>query len=383
MHKQWYYSCVFPLKASSGQTRRVVESCRALAKQREVQLIAPNAPPEELPNLTTHLMPVPQRPPREMLLQAQLFRKLPTYIKDPQQSVLLAVAAGFNLGLIIAAKRLGVPCLLELNGLPALEYGLERRDRTAKARALYYTLIAHLEGRLASGFIGVTPQLAEEAQRWGAHHTLVAPNAVNPQHFSPVAQQEARRSLGLANNEHIIGFVGNFAAWQGLDTLVQAVVSLISERPNLTLLLIGDGVERSRLESLATPYQDRVRFLGLLPHEQVGKALSACDILAAPMAMSERNRRTGVSPLKVFEYLALGRPIIVSRLPGMEFVEREGLGEVFTPGDSHELAATIQRVLDLSPEAKQTLGERARQAAETTHSWDRVMQDVINFGEHL
>jgi glycosyltransferase involved in cell wall biosynthesis len=380
--KSWYYITAVRLSAASGQTTHIVESCRALAARRTTTLFAPVAPPAPLPGLAVRLVPLPDHAPRELVFQGRLARVILRQARERRPDVLYVRAAAFNLGAILAARRLRIPCILELNGLPALEYTLERSERpapSARVRGLVYTLLAHLEGRLASGFVAVTPQLAAEARRWGARRTFVAPNGVNPSAIRPQDRLAARRALGLPDDAEIVGFVGNFARWQGLETLVRAVLQ--SQRPNLRLLLIGAGVEHAQLAALAAPLGERVRFTGALPHEAVGAALSACDILAAPFPNSARNQRTGVSPLKVFEYLALGRPVLASALPGLEFIERERLGMLCPPGDPAALEARLAALLDLPAAERAAIGQRARAAAEGRYAWDRIVEGIIAFAE--
>jgi glycosyltransferase involved in cell wall biosynthesis len=383
MTRHWCYITAVRLAATSGQTTHVVESCRALAARRPTTLLAPTPPPDPIAGLTVQHVPLPDRAPRELVFQARVMRALAGLARQNRPDVIYTRAASFNLGAILAARRLRVPCVLELNGLPALEYRLEHHDQSARARALAYTLLAYLEARLADGIVAVTPQLAAEARRWGARTIYVASNGVNPAHFTVRGQLEARQALGLPADAEIVGFVGNFSAWQGLDTLLRGVGVLLPHRPGLRLLLIGDGAERPRLETLAAPFNDRICFTGPLPHRAVGEVLAACDVLVAPLAASERNRRTGVSPLKVFEYLALGRPVLASDLPGLEFIAHEGLGALFAPGDPAALAAQLAALLDLPPAARAAIGARARAAAEQRFSWDRIVNGIISFVEGL
>ena len=383
MPRHWYYITAVQLSASSGQTAHIMESCRALAARRPTTLFAPVAPPEPLAHFAVRLVPLPGRPPRELIFQGRLARAVMHLARRQPPAVLYSRAAAFNLGAILAARRLRIPCVLELNGLPALEYRLERHGRGSAARALAYTLLAHIEGRLASGFVAVTPQLAEEARRWGARRVYVASNGVNPMQVVPGDRHRARRALGLPADAELVGFVGNFATWQGLETLVHGAVLLLPRRPALHLLLIGDGAERRRLEALAVPLGSHVRFTGALPHHAVGELLAACDVLAAPLTASARNRRTGVSPLKIFEYLALSRPVLASALPGLEFIECERLGASFAPDDPVALAARLAALLDLPADERAAMGARARAAAEGRYSWERIVDGIIDFVEGL
>jgi glycosyltransferase involved in cell wall biosynthesis len=206
---------------------------------------------------------------------------------------------------------------------------------------------------------------------------------VDPQAFVPTERTIARRALGIPLDAEVVGFAGTFAMWQGCDTLVAGVASLAAARPRLHLLLIGDEGERPRLEALATPLGARAHFLGRLPHADIPRTLSACDVLAAPLPLSERNRRTGVSPIKLFEFFALARPVLASRIPGMEVVANRRLGALFSPGDPRALAERLATLLDLPQDERTAIGQRARVAACEHFTWDRAVEDIVAFVEGI
>lgn len=381
--RRWFYLAPLSLGVHGGQATHVAEFCEALAHSRPLALFGPPPAPAALPMIPFVPLSLPARPPRELVFQARAARALLLAGRSLKPAVIYARAAAFNLGAIMAARRLGIPCVLELNGLPALEYELERGARSAPMRRMFYTLLARLEHRLASGIVAVTPQLADVARQNGARAVHVAPNGVNPHRFVPGDGAVARRMLGIPPEAQVVGFAGNFAAWQGLDLLVEAVLQLAPAHPQLHLVLIGDGVERARLEARAAPLGARVRFTGRLPHRQVPPLLAACDVLAAPLAPIERNRRTGVSPLKVFEYLALGCPVLAAALPGMEFIEVMRLGALFAPGNAAALAERLQWLLNLPHAERVAIGARARAAAEGSFAWTTIVDGVITFVEEV
>jgi glycosyltransferase involved in cell wall biosynthesis len=377
----WFYVAAVRLSGGGGQAVHVLESCRALARLRPTLLFAPAPPPQPIDGLMAQIVPLPERPPRELRFQMRLVRALGAAAQLASPRVVYVRAAAFNLGVMLSARRLGAAGILELNGLPALEYRLER-GRSGRARGLAYALMARLDARLASGVVAVTPQLAAEARRWGARRVLVASNGVDPAAMRPLDIAAARVAHALPADAEIVGFAGNFAAWQGIETLIDAALLLAPRRPRLRLLLIGDGVERARLIARAAPLGDRVHFVGNIPHAGVAAALSACDLLAAPLALSERNRRTGVSPLKLFEYLALARPVIASALPGLEFIAADRLGATFAPGDATDLAAQLDALLALPAAERAAIGARARAAAEGRFSWQRITEGIVAFAEN-
>lgn len=381
--KRWYYTTAVQLKATGGYSTHIVEVCRVLAQRRPTTLLAPAAPPQPIAKLTTCLVALPPRPPREIIFQARLARSVGLLARVHCPDILYNRAAAFNLGALLSARALRIPGVIELNGLPALEYSLEHHGQKARARAMFYTLMERLEHRLASGVVVVTPQLGHRARRNGARHVHLTRNGVDPAAFTLRERLTARRALGLPEEAELVGYAGTFSVWQGLDTLIEGAKLLAPRRPSLQLYLIGDGPDLERLRALAAPLGPQVHFAGRIAHDEVGAALAACDVLAAPFAPIERNRRMGISALKLGEYMGLGRSILGARLSGMEFIEEHQIGALFEAGNPTALAQQLEHLLDMPPDQRAALGRRARQLAETTFSWEQVVDHLITFCEAL
>jgi glycosyltransferase involved in cell wall biosynthesis len=383
MHKHWFYITAVELTATGGQTTHILEVCRALARRRTATLLAPVPPPQPVPGLTVHPVSIPAHPPREILFQGKVAHTIMRMARHTRPDVLYARAASWNMGVLLAARRLNIPAVFEVNGIRAFEYRMKHPGVEGHARYIFYTLVERMEQRLASGIVVVTPQLAEIARRNGARQVYQTMNGVDPTRFVPIDKVESRRIYGLPEHAEVVGFSGSFTPWQGLDTLIRAAVLLLPHRPTLHLLLVGDGAELPHLQTLAAPISKQVRFTGRLPHDKVCQALSACDVLAAPFAPIERNWRMGISALKLGEYMALARPILGSHLPGMEFVEQHAIGALFKPGDPADLATHLTGLLDMPAAERGAMEARARATAEQRYSWERITDDLIAFVEKL
>ena len=377
---RWVYVTATPL-TGFGPTTHVVETCRALAAIRPTTLIAPTAPPEPVEGLNVEVVPLPQRAPVEIRYQMLLARLLPTMASEAD--VLYVRGSAFNLGALWAARRMGIPAVMELNGLPGLEYRLLHTGSRARLRGLAYEGFARLDARAASGIVTVTPELAEVARGWGARRVHIASNGVDPDRVLPLPLAAARERLDWPPAARVIGFVGHFAPWQGLEALIDGVIRLREARPDIDarLLLIGEGVDRKALTRRSAALGEAVRFTGPVPRGEVPQMLAACDVLALPSAPIERNRRTGLSPIKLFEYLAMARPVLVSDLPSLAFIQREGLGAAFRAGDAGDLARALGELFDLTEAEREVMGSQARTAAETRYSWRQVTAGIVDFVE--
>jgi glycosyltransferase involved in cell wall biosynthesis len=378
---RWVYVTAVRLGRTGGQSTRILEFCRALAKTAEVVLLAPPADfplPEGVRYIPVSL---PARPPREVRFQMNVYRAL-RQLSGPPPDVVYVYAGAFNTGALAFARQAGSRSLLELNGLPYLEFGLEHPGaRGVWLRAITYRLMALVDTRLADLVVTVTRQLAKAVRRHTRARTpiLVSSNGVNPTQFQPRPAAEARAALGLPAAGPYVGFVGVFAAWQGLDILLQGLAQMAPAQPQVRLLLVGDGSQRPRLQQLVADLglREQVHFTGAVPYETIPTAINACDLMVAPFPLNARNQRVGVSPLKVFEYLGCGRPVLGAAVPGMEFIQQEGLGALFTPGDPGDLAAQLDRLLSLPAAEREAIGRRARQVAVEKYAWEVIVGQIV------
>jgi glycosyltransferase involved in cell wall biosynthesis len=230
--------------------------------------------------------------------------------------------------------------------------------------------------RCAARIIVVSEVLRQELLERGipADRIRVNPNAVDPNYFYPGRGRElGRRQLDVEPDEVLIGFVGSFSLWHGIEILQQAIVSLLSASTpcRLRFVLIGDGLLHGEMRSALAAYEStgEVIFTGPLPRDKVAEYLDASDILVSPhIPMPDGSRFFG-SPTKLFEYMAMGKGIVASRLDQLaEVLEHDRTAWLITPGNVEELAEAIL-CLALDQPKREALGSAARRAAVERHSW--------------
>jgi glycosyltransferase involved in cell wall biosynthesis len=186
----------------------------------------------------------------------------------------------------------------------------------------------------------------------------VIPNGIDPAGFSPLHRESARRRLGL-DGRLVLGFVGSFQPWHGVDLLLDAVALLDPSIP-VHLLLVGDGAGREPALGRAARMgiAGRVSAPGALPHSEVAAALAACDIGVLPGSNDYGQ------PMKLAEYAAAGLPAVAPDLPPVREVLLDGkTGLLFTPGDAHGLSDALTR-LAKDPRLRARLGDAAWVAAQ-------------------
>ena len=176
---------------------------------------------------------------------------------------------------------------------------------------------------------------------------LVSPNGVDLTLFGTPAVRDAglAAELGLDDAE-VIGFIGSFYPYEGLDDLIAAMPALVAARPRAAVLLVGGGPAEAELraQAAASPVADRIRFVGRVPHDVVERYYGLVDILAYPR---KRMRLTDlVTPLKPLEAMAQGKLVAASDVGGHRELIRDGdTGTLFAPGDPGAIAGALAGML--------------------------------------
>ena len=284
----------------------------------------------------------------------------------------------FNWTGVEASLRTRRPLFLEYNGSEvwmAKHWGrirladlLERCEHLNLAAATRVFVVAEVErNNLVEA--GVAPD-----------KIVVNPNGVDVEKFRPdVGGAAVRRELGVTEAETIAGFVGTFGPWHGVRTLAEAI-TLMPVDCGVRFLLVGAGMLREEAERLIREAgkEKQVIFTGQVDHERVPALLDACDILLSPHVPLEDGSEFFGSPTKLFEYMAMGKGIIASRLGQIgDVLIDEETALLIEPGNAHELSEAILR-LSKSPELRERLGTTARAAAIAKHTWKHNVQRVLD-----
>ncbi len=197
--------------------------------------------------------------------------------------------------------------------------------------------------------------------------TLVVPNGVDGDLFARLpARREARTFLGLPTDRPLIGFAGGLRPWHGLEVAIEA----LAELPTAVLAVAGEGEVRAGLEQRARDLAvaDRVSWVGQLPHHLIPGFLAALDAAVLPYPVLAG---FSFSPLKLYEYLAAGVPIVASDLGQIRTTLEGGRwGALVQPGDPSALAEGIRAVL-AGPIRAGEIAAAGRRLALQEHTWEQ------------
>jgi len=282
----------------------------------------------------------------------------------------------FCAGAALACKRLGLPYILTFSSDPLFERGVVGKP----LRGLHY-LVAVWEARFTYRLAGKIICVSEPARRhliqtWQIEEekVVVVANGVDNALFKPGYDVlPVRKGLGL-ENEPVIGFVGGFQPWHGIDLLIESFAIVLKEFPKATLLLIGDGRARPLVDRKIAELgvESRVIITGLVPKDRVAVLLATADVAVLPYPTLPKE--LWFSPLKLYEYMAAGKAIVASRAGQIAEVIKHGYnGLLVEPGDVPELSTAIMWLLR-NQEERDRLGRNARSQAVERHSWDQYIQ---------
>ena len=273
---------------------------------------------------------------------------------------------------ITSAKRFGLPVVYEMRASwedAAVDHGIDR------AGSLRYRLSRALETwvlRRADAVTTICEGLRRDIVSRGIPEdkVTVIPNAVDPIRFRTEGARnpDLAKRLGL-DGADVVGFIGSFYGYEGLDLLLQALPRMLEHKPSIRLLLVGGGYEEQALKQQAATagIGDRIVFAGRVPHDEVQDYYNLVDVFAYPR---HRTRLTEtVTPLKPLEAMAQGRAVVASDVGGHRELIRDGeTGRLFEAGNAAALADAVLALLQ-DRDAAAAMRAKARRFVEAERSW--------------
>lgn len=275
---------------------------------------------------------------------------------------------------IHVGRALGIPSVYEIRAFwedAAVDHGTQQEG------GLRYRLTKSMETRAvraANQVVTICQGLRGDLIARGipAGKIGVVPNAVDIEHFQPSAGADPglKAKLGLAGCR-VIGFLGSFYAYEGLDLLLAALPRILEQAADVRVLLVGGGPQEANLKAQAQDLglSDKVVFVGRVPHSEVGRYYDLVDLLAYPrhaMRLTDL-----VTPLKPLEAMAQGHLLIASDVGGhRELIEDGSTGFLFRAEDGEDLARKALTALDL-PDRGTAIRANGRRFVETERNWAR------------
>jgi glycosyltransferase involved in cell wall biosynthesis len=380
------------IKRKTGDSVHVRELALSLAKiGNEVSLVAPytDNSSEELKPLINHdkirIFFIKPNPHFRFFSTVSFCMKV---VKDQDCNVIyernFTPKVGYTLN-----KLSKIPFVVEINGLRDKEMDLQeaKRDFTLIPKNLRKRAWRHLfknSGKIVVVSHGLKKGLSDE---YGLEKEKIKViyNGANTDLFKPMDIAQCKEELGFSQELRYVGFTGNLAPWQGVEQLIEIAPKVMDMVPKARFIIVGDGILRSQLEKSSEKLgiRDKIIFTGFVPYENVPKYINSFEVCVAPFSGIERNVKYSFSAIKLYEYMACGKPIVTTNVVGIKEEIRElGLGKVVKAGDLKDLTS---RIIELMSDSKlqSDIGKRARAWVSKEHSWEKVAERVAGVCEDV
>lgn len=279
-----------------------------------------------------------------------------------------------------AAKAAGLPLVYEIR---AFWEDAAVGNGTGREGSLKYRMTRALENHVvkrADAVVTICEGLRDDLIGRGHDPALLSimPNGVDLAMFGTPAHRDnaLARELGFTIRRDgaevpcpVIGFIGSFYDYEGLDVLIDAMPALLAQQGDARLLLVGDGpcAEALRAQAAASPAAHAIQFVGRVDHHEVERYYALCDIMVYPR---KKSRLTDlVTPLKPLEAMAQGKIVAASDVGGhRELIRHNHTGVLFAPDDPLACAQNLAMVLDRRQDWD-TMRAQGRHHVETRHDW--------------
>jgi glycosyltransferase involved in cell wall biosynthesis len=358
-----------------GDTTHFMQlACALLKRAHELTIVAlGDSKPENISNIETHLV------------QTNTTSRVGSFINDLKlnaKAIQVARSREFDLlyyrGVSFLANCghfLGLPSISEVNGIYVDEL------RSAGMRRLGLQFHTFREKNIVTGadrIICVTEGIRNElVKQYGvkSEQCYVIGNAADLELFYPKSKSECRNKLGLRLDSYNIGFIGTFQPWIEFKPLFEAITELVRQKVPVLLTLVGDGPKFNDVKQCVRNHNldSQVLLTGRVPYETIPDWINTFDVCIAPFARS-RNQKIGLSPLKLYEYMACGRPAIVSDIPGVTAtIKSANAGLIYDSANAVTLASHLLQIYE-KPDLGELMGRNARNYVHDNHSWESVAE---------
>lgn len=381
-----YMVCDVLLDGRDAQTIHVIELLKNLAKRNSVICYAPKPKNirhkfQEIAYISILNKPIIASIPilnKTFLLfifyQLLLFFYLIYYCSNARPDVIYARLSEFTFSPLIISRRFGIPYVVEINGLMLEEMEVANRS---KWRVIIAKLSERSNYKHAKKIVAVNQAIKESIKKkYGIpdEKIVIIENGANTDLFKPMIQEQAREELNLNENYNYVGFTGSFAPWHGLDDLIKSAPMILKEVENTKFLLVGNGRRNKRFIQMINDLNltDNFIFINRVPYEEVPKYVNAFDV-----CVILKKKNISGSPLKLWEYMACGKPVIATNTQDFKALEEHNAGILVDPEKTEEVANAIITLLK-NKELREEMGNNGREYVVENRSWEAVARAVEN-----
>ena len=283
---------------------------------------------------------------------------------------------------LLLRKKLKAPLILEYNGSEVWVAKNWSKKMFLQKLAIK---IEQINLELADIVVVVSKVLKEQLISRGIPEKKIVfyPNCVDLKKFNPDVYQNdlSIRKKYQIENKFIIGFIGTFGAWHGIEILAKSIKNIISscDSNDIHFLIMGDGILKSKLLKIikSDNVEKFVTLTGIIPQHQAPKYLAMCDILVSPHVPNPDGTKFFGSPTKLFEYMAMVKPIVASNLDQIGEILKDGKTALLSePGNIDDFSNKVVKLIN-SPTLRKKLSINARLEVEKKYTWPIHVNKII------
>lgn len=297
----------------------------------------------------------------EVLYNVRAYRSIKAIIRKHKVDFIYERHSFFSFAATLLANKYAIPIIIEVNEV-AGEKRVRKQCFTGLAKKVERYVFENAHSvMVVSDFL---------KSRIGEYHIdtskiLVIPNGIDPVKFQTNGgREDLRKRYGINNETTAIGFIGWFAHWHNIELLIDTFKEL-AKTNDVRLFLIGDGTLKNKFRGMVNNYgiQDKVIFSGPIPHSLIPDFIDMLDICVIPDSNEYR------SPIKMFEYMAMGKAVVAPRLTPIEGIIRDGEnGVLFNPKDKDDFERVLRSLID-NVATRERIGELARNTVLENYTW--------------
>lgn len=270
-------------------------------------------------------------------------------------------------------KRHGIPWILQVEALLFYEAKVERKALVLDALAQRLELWSYRKCDVLACVSETLREILITDWNIPSEKIVLVPNGVDTKFINPVLHKSKRLF-----SEFTIGFVGSLYPWTGLDLLLQALCELRSEGYDLSLVIVGDGEMKTKLEeeTYRLNLSSNVVFVGRIPWTDVPSYIAGFDVTYSGQIQLQFGKMY-LSPMKLYEYMAMAKPVVASAFEDAKrLIREEKTGFLFQPGNVDDLKRALTKAFQNRFRLAQ-MGSYARKEIEDNHSWTARVKALV------
>ncbi|RMD49375.1 MAG: glycosyltransferase family 1 protein [Ignavibacteria bacterium] len=278
----------------------------------------------------------------------------------------------YNYSAIWASRKLGIPCILEVNSPYATQRKIWEKVYFPKLIQWFETKITNSADKVIVVSSALKKHLVEHGTFPGK--IIVMPNGVDPDKFDlHVSVEKFRNKYCLSAKDTVLGFVGVFRKWHNIEMLLEVFQKLKPVKRSLKMIFVGDGEIQMELEEQARSLgvEGSVIFTGRIPHKDMAGHIALFDIAISPHVTYYS------CPMKILEYMAMGKCVLAPDMQNIRDLIQPGeTGYLFKPKDKEDLLKKLKYLIT-HREERERVGRAAAEKIRNNYTWEKNAEQVV------